>query len=218
MTRALNTFLVFASGTAIAACASGGAAPGGSAPATAVSRDSMRFLVPPGFGSLRQDDIAVRLQVQGLQVRALPLDETIIRLLSPDSYRALHELVTSQQSAIAAVSRHTGLRSFSLWQVSFFGVEQGEARFSPMEFIVTSVGRDFRPIEVLPLTPGFGEQRLRQRVTQSAVYVFDPQIDVNQPLAIQYESTSNSDWGNVLGRIERERALVRSRAGVRSPS
>jgi hypothetical protein len=58
-----------------------------------------------------------------------------------------------------------------------------------MEFVITSVGRDFRPIDVLPITPGFGQQRLRQREVQAALFAFDPQVDVNQPLTVQYEST-----------------------------
>ncbi|MHB1312564.1 MAG: hypothetical protein ACYC3L_11170, partial [Gemmatimonadaceae bacterium] len=38
--------------------------------------------LPAGFGTLRQDDIAVKLQVNALQVKVLPLDETVIRTLS----------------------------------------------------------------------------------------------------------------------------------------
>ena len=54
-------------------------------------------LVPAGFGTLRQDDMAIRLTLPGgLQVRAAPLDESFIRLLSPDAYRAMQELVRSQ--------------------------------------------------------------------------------------------------------------------------
>jgi hypothetical protein len=84
-----------------------------------------------------------------------------------------------------------------------------------MEFIVTSVGRDFRPIEIFPVTPSFGQHRLRQREVQQALYAFDPQVDVNQPLTVQYETSRNSDWPLILSRIERERVLVRSRAGVK---
>jgi hypothetical protein len=127
----------------------------------------------------------------------------------------LREQVTSRAATLDELSRRTGLRDFSVWLVRFHGLEQGETPFSPMEFIITSVGRDFRPIEVLPLTPAFGQQRLKQREVQSALYVFDPQVDVNQPLTVQYESARNSDWAVALTRIERERVLVRSRAGVR---
>ncbi|MGQ0539097.1 MAG: hypothetical protein ACT4R6_09145 [Gemmatimonadaceae bacterium] len=169
-------------------------------------------LVPAGYGTLRQDDVALRLEVLSLQVRALPLDESIIRTLATDSYRALHELRESQKSALRGLAGRTAVSDFSLWYVSFFSVEPGETRFSPMDMVVTNVGRDFRPLQVLPLTPGFGQQRLRQRETHSAVYVFDGALDVNQPLSVMYESARNSDWPVLLQRIERERLVIRSRA------
>lgn len=175
-------------------------------------RDSSAALVPPGFGTLRQDDIALRVAQFGLQVRAIPLDETVIRVLSPDSYRALRDLVASQGDRLRDLQRRTALPRLSLWYVSFFALQQGETRFSPMEFNVSNVGRDFQPLDVIPLSPGFGSQRLRQREVQHALYVFDGQIDVNQPLAIVYETARNDEWSILLQRIERERALVRSRA------
>lgn len=170
--------------------------------------------VPAGFGSLKQDDIALKIAPSsGLQVRAVPLDERMIRLLSPDSYRALRELVTSKQQAVLAVKERNRLPSYSLWYVSFFALEQGETRFSPQEFIITNTGRDFRPLDVLPLSGGFGQYRLRQRETQSALFVFDGQIDLNQPTTAMMEGTASvTDWTRVLRTIERERALVRSRA------
>ena len=182
---------------------------------SAASRDSSRLLVPAGFGSLKQEDVAIRIARLGLQVQAIPLDETIIRVLSPDSYRALREQLASRKAVLDSIARRTGLSGFSVWLVRFHGLEQGETPFSPMEFIVTSVGRDFRPIEVIPATPGFGQQRLRQREVQAALYVFDPQVNVNQPLTVQYETSRNTEWPVILARIERERSLVRSRAGVK---
>jgi hypothetical protein len=176
--------------------------------------DTVPGLPPPGFGTLRQDDISLKLTVANLQVRATPLDESIIRLLSPDSYRAMSELKRSKSEAIAAVARRNAIRDLSLWYVSFFAVEQGETRFSPREFIITNVGRDFRPLDVLPITPGFGEQRLRQNGRQDGLYVFDSQLDVQQPLTVSYETARNDSWGQMLPQIERERALVKSRAAA----
>ena len=186
----------------------------------AIGGDTIPGLVPPGFGTLRQEDISLRLRSSNLQVRATPVDESVIRLLSPDSYRAMSELKRSKRDAIAAVARANGVRELSLWYVSFFAVEQGETRFSPREFIVTNVGRDFRPLDVLPLTPGFGEQRLRQNGRQDALYVFDGRLDVQQPLSVSYETARNDDWASLLPNIERERSAVKSRAAAaagRSP-
>jgi len=177
--------------------------------------DTVPGLPPPGFGTLRQDDISLRLTISNLQVRATPLDESIIRLLSPDSYRAMSELKRSKSDAIAGVGRRNAVRELSLWYVSFFAVEQGETRFSPREFIITNVGRDFRPLDILPITPGFGEQRLRQNGRQDGLYVFDGQVDVQQPLTVAYETARNDGWALMLPQIERERALVKSRASAR---
>ena len=228
--RRRSRWAIRASAVFLTACASGGspnvnagaARAAAAIPDTSSTRrsvaDTLPGLVPPGFGTLKQDDVSLRLQSSSLQVRAMPLDESIIRLLSPDSYRAMSELKRSKQDAIAAVARRNAVRELSLWYVSFFAVEQGETRFSPREFIIRNVGRDFRPLDVIPLTPGFGEQRLRQNGRQDALYVFDGQVDPQQPLTIGYATAQNDEWRNILPQIERERARVRGRAAAgRSP-
>jgi hypothetical protein len=167
--------------------------------------------IPAGYGSLRQDDIAIRLEAQGLILRALPLDESVIRLLTPDSYRALSDLEDSNRRTIATITRRSGGRAPDLWYVSFYGLQEN-ARFSPMELVITSGGQDFRPIDVIPLSTGFGEQRLRQRETQSAVYLYSGDIDVDHPLTVTFQGQRSVLWEQILQRIERERALVRARS------
>jgi len=208
------TKLVFCGATILLLCGCAGP-PSASAQQqtlTPIGDDSTgRASVPVGFGTLRQDDIAIRMELPGLIVRAIPLDENLIRLLTPDSYRALRELQESNKQAIATVTRRTGGRSPDLWYVSFYGV-QPDVHFSPMELVITSSGRDFRPLEVLPLSTGFGEQRLKQREAQSAIYLFDEAIDLDQPLSVTFQNVRDDTWEQVLTRIERERALVRARA------
>ena len=180
-------------------------------PAPVIEDSSSHAGIPAGFGSLRQDDIAIRLEPAGLIVRAIPLDESIIRLLTPDSYRALRDLQESNRRAIESVARRSGGRTPDVWYVSFYGLEEN-ARFSPMELVITSGGQDFRPIDVIPLSIGFGEQRLHQRETQSAVYLFPGDIDVDHPLTVSFQGQQRVIWEQVLQRIERERALVRARS------
>jgi hypothetical protein len=184
-------------------------------PTTGVVSGANPAVVPPGFGTLRQDDMAIRLALPGgLQVRAAPMDESFIRLLSPDIYRAMTEILASKKVEIDRVKERVRMPSYSLWLLDFFAQEQGETRFSPMEIVIRNVGRDFRPLDVVPLTPGFGEYRLRQRDTQRAIFVFDGQVDPNQPLSIIVETTESGGWQAVLQRVERERVLVRSRASA----
>lgn len=208
--------------TSVAGCAgASGGPPAASVPATpsparvATAGDtSGAAQLPVGFGSLRQSDLAVRVElVGGARVQLIPLDETYLRLLAPDSYRSLRAQRDSRRAALDSIAQRFRFPRYSVWYVSFFGQEQGEARFSPFEVIITSAGRDFRPLDIVPLTGGFGEQRLRQRDQQHAIYVFDGALDLNQPLEIAVETVRTSGWGEVLARAERERALVRSRAG-----
>lgn len=173
--------------------------------------DSAANMVPAGFGSLRQDEIAIRLEAPGLVLRAVPLDEGIIRLLTPDSYRVLRELQESNRPRIADILRRNGGRPPALWYVSFYGIDP-DTRFSPLDLVITSGGRDFRAIDVIPLSAGWGEQRLRQRETQSAIYIFDGEIDTDHPLTVRFLSERDESWEQTLQRIERERALVRARA------
>jgi len=193
-----------------------GATPAAGAP-TSDTPAAQSVLVPAGYGTLRQDDIAIRLQLEGVQVKAIPLDEGVIRLLSPDSYRALRDLQESRRGEVSAIARRYGLQQYRLWYVSYYGLAP-EARFSPNELTLTNNGRDFRPLDLLPITAGFGENRLHQRETQSALYLFDGALDVSQPVTVRAESAINNDtWTQVLRRIERERALVRSRATAATP-
>jgi hypothetical protein len=152
-----------------------------------------------------------------VQVRVVPLDESILRLLAPDSYRALHDLVENRRDQLITLARRYNLRNPSLWYVSFYGV-QPDARFNPMELVISTSSREHRPVELVPLTPGFGEQRLQQRETQSAI-VMTEEIDLTQPVSVEMEGVRNTSWQTTLRDIERERALVRSRAsGERPPT
>ncbi|HEY9227586.1 MAG TPA: hypothetical protein VIP11_13105, partial [Gemmatimonadaceae bacterium] len=148
----------------LAGCASGSAAPTSTpgapvvAPPARVGRDSTSStLVPGGFGTFRQDDISIVLEGEGLRVAAIPLDESVIRLLAPDSYRGLKSLIDSKRATIMQRASVRGVREPRVWRVQFFGLVP-DARFVPTDITVTSGGREYRPVDVIPLTIGFGEQ------------------------------------------------------------
>ena len=210
----MNVLAIATAIVALAACASGPAPVGAASPGAVLAPGddtTGKSTVPVGYGTLRQDEIAIRLELQGLIVRAIPLEENLIRLLTSDSYRALRELQESNKQAIAAITRRRGGQQPDLWYVSFYGVAP-DIHFSPMELVVTSSGRNFRPLDVIPLSSGFGEQRLKQRETQSALYLYDEEIDLDQPLTVTFQDQQSATWEQILTRVERERALVRARA------
>ncbi len=204
---------------ALGACGAAPATSGGGgdqapAPVSGSRADSgADDLVPAGFGSLRQDDISVKVRLQGVLVRAIPLEESVIRLLSPDSYKALRELRDGggRREQIQRAAQRVGVQYPSLWYVSYFGL-QPDAQYVSGDIDIVSGGRDFRPLEVIPLTAGFGSQRVNQREVQSAIYVFDHGIDTDHQLTVTVQSVPTTSWTQVIPVIERERALVRSRA------
>lgn len=206
---------------AFAACgaapaASSGAAEQAPAPArgdTSDVRGGAGDLVPSGYGSLRQDDISARARLQGVLVRAIPLDESVIRLLSPDSYAALRDLRDSgaRREQIQRAAQRLGIQGPSLWYVSYYGL-QPDASYVSGDMTIVSAGREYRALDVIPLTAGFGSQRVSQREVQSAIYIFDHGIDTDHPLTITVQSVAATSWSQVIPVIERERALVRSRA------
>ena len=207
---------------AFGACGAGSAGiPSPSTPSPVRSVDADRGAgerVPAGYGSLRQDDIALKVRLPQILVRIIPLDESVIRLLSPDSYRALRELRDGggRREQIGRSAARLGVQAPSLWYVSYFGL-QPDARYSSGDIDIVSGGREFRPLEVIPLSAGFGSERVAQRGVQSAIYLFDHGIDTDHGLTVTVESVPTTSWGAIIPVIERERALVRSRATGSAP-
>jgi hypothetical protein len=199
----------------------------GTGPAKATAKDSARAdsarraarsgLIPAGYGTLRQDDISVLVQNLGLQVKVLPLEEGVIRTLSPDSYRSLHGARESKARQLDSVRARLGLPSVQAWSVTFFNAEQGEARFDAGDILIRSGGRDFRPLQYFPLKAGFGDGRLAQHTQQGAVYAFDPAIDLTQPITITVGTQTSSAWSDILQKVDVERSLVWSRSGAAKP-
>ncbi len=182
------------------------------APGLGAARDT----VPAGFGSLRRDDIAMRLATDQLQVQIFPLDERVIRLLASDTYRSLEQLLESRRQDITDAARRAGLANPTLVMVTFFGLAPG-ARFTPEDVQLQSRGRLFRPVEIVPLSPTWNTLQLDQRQQAIAVYLFDEGISWLEDLSVNYQSSAAS-WSRALQLLEQERVRVRARAQSQPPT
>jgi hypothetical protein len=171
-------------------------------------------LPPPGLGTLRQDQVAVRLGTASLAIRVLPLDERVIRLLAPDTYSSLAELRRSRAAEIAATARRAGLDSATVFVVTFFGMAP-QARFDPDQLYLSSENAFFRPIGIVPMTPRWGEGQLDQRQQAVAIYLFQPGIPVLQPFTVFYGDQPSTAWESILRVLENERSRVLARAASR---
>ena len=208
----------------VAAACGGSATPSSSQPTPQVpariSRDSASStLIPPNLGTLHQEDIAITIQQTAVRISAIPLDESVIRTLAPDSYRALHATLENRRQQVLQRAAVRGIRDPRVWYVTFTGLLP-DARFVPTDMTVTSGGREFRPVDVVPLSPGFSEQRVQPRETQRGLLLFEEALDVSQPIAVTVGSERNTDWStdrsdSILSRIDAERAQIRARATAR---
>lgn len=183
----------------VAAC---GAAP--EQGAGSASRPEPQSAVPasaPAMGTLRQDQLTVLIRAGTIQLRLTPLDERVLRLAAPDTYRRL--------SAVAEAQREGAMNSRepSLFLVSLFTTEP-DPRFEPTDLTLSAGGTTHRAHRILPLTPGWGEQRLQPQQIESAVYVFEGRIDPFQPFTVRYAGESSEGWQAVIPVLHRERSRI----------
>ncbi len=192
--------------------------PAGTPPARVTLDSTASTLVPPLLGSLRQDQISIVLTGDGVRVTALPLDESVIRTLAPDSYRTLRGILESRRAQIVQRGQMRGIRDPRVWYLTFYGLSPN-ARFLPTDLTVTSGGRDFRPFDILPISDAFGAQRVQAREQQSGLLLFDEGVNVGQPLVVTMGSVRNYQWSNedIIKTIEAERARIRARVGGTNP-
>jgi hypothetical protein len=195
----------------VVACA--GAASAGSqqrenapVPARVARQDT---LVPPGFGTLKQDDVTMTLRSGPLLIQVTPLAESIIRLLAPDTYQRLHNIAESKREE---ARRSAGIAEPVLFMVSFFSY-QPDVEYSTEDLQLSHQGGLLSPSAVMPVTPAFGRQRLAQQDQQIGIYAFDSRMDYQLPIVIRYALEQSDQWMNIVPRLEVERSRIRARSG-----
>jgi len=172
--------------------------------------------VPPGYGTLKRDDIVVRFTTGTVEIQFLPLDEQVIRLLATDTYRSLTQLIVSRQDDITAAATRAGMDHPTLVLVTFYGLVP-QARFNPEDLNISSRGRLFRPVGIVPLSPTWGSYQLEARQQAVAVYLFEGGISFRETLAVSYQGLTNEAWGRALRLLDQERSRVRARAQATPP-
>lgn len=191
---------------------------GCAAPARGQSGDRARPL-PPGYGSLTQNDLALRVRNDDIEIRFVPLDPRIAPLLAKDAYQSLRMLVETNRRAIDSVASPAGVAQPGLALVSFFGLRP-DVRFDPQTLTLLIRNRVFRPLGVIPLTSKFTSQQLGVREQASGIYLFEEEIPVTDSFTLSYGALTSEDWQRKQPVLDRERARVaaRSRGETRDTS
>ncbi len=162
-------------------------------------------LPPPGFGTLLQSEVSISVTSRELQILVTPLAESVTRTTAPDTYERL--------SSMARANRGSTPPGTLLFLVSFYS-EVADVRFTPEEVQLISRGLRVTPIGIFPVTPGWGQRRVRQRQTEMAVYAFPRDVDIESDLVLVYGFDQSREWDAILPRVQAERARARARAGI----
>ncbi len=169
-----------------------------------------RPLPPAGFGTLTQDDITIPIEApaQNLFIKVTPLTEWVIRMTAPDTYRRLNGYKVARGEQIRDRARRNGQRGWPLVLfVSFYTIAV-EATYEPYDLQIRSQNLIFRPFDIIPVTPDFNRERLRQQESQVALYLFDGDIDLDLPMTVIYERSESRRWDAIKSILDRELAKV----------
>ena len=164
-------------------------------------------LPPGGFGSLTQNDLALHIRTTDIEVRFVPLDARVTRLLAKDSWESLRSVVASRRTAIDSVANASGVSRPGLALVTFFG-QRVNARFDPQTLTVMVRSREFRPLGIVPFSGRFTSQQLNVREQVSAIYLFEEDLPVNDSFTVLYAGQSSDDWQGKQRTLDRERGRV----------
>jgi hypothetical protein len=186
------------------------------APACAAGQEASDAAPAPGHGSLRQSDLALTIRTEDLDVRLVPLDQRVTRLLARDAYESLESLVHSRRASIDSVARMYGISNPGLALVTFFGGRPG-ARFDPSTLTLGIRNQVMRPRGIVPFTPRFTSQQLDVREQVSAIFVFDELLPVTDDFNFNYQGRNSGSWGGKQRLLDRERGRVAARARVTRP-
>jgi hypothetical protein len=169
-----------------------------------------------GYGRLNQNDLSLRLRNTELDIRFIPLDQRVLRLLAKDAYESLVGLVRSRRSSIDSVGNLAGVSRPGLALVSYFALSD-RARIDPQTLTVMVRNRVFQPLGIVPLSPRFSAQQLNVREQVSGIYLFEENLPVDDSFTISYGGLTSNDWQEKQRDLDQERARVtaRARAAVR---
>ena len=118
--------------------------------------------------------------------------------------------------AIDSLAVQSNVPHPTLVLVTFVGLVP-QARFNPEDVNIASGGQLFRPVGMVPLSPGWGSYQLEARAQASAIYLFDEGIMFREDLTVSYQTRSSTAWSRSVRILDQERARVRARIQTASP-
>ena len=168
------------------------------------------------YGSLNQNELAIHVRNEEVEIRFVPLDAKVTRLLANDAFQSLRSLVETRRRSIDSVASRAGVTEPGLALVSFFGL-RSDTRFDPQTLTVRLRTRALQPLGIIPINARFTSHQLDQREQASAIYLFEEDLPVDDSFSLSYGALRSEDWQTKQPLIDRERARVSARARAGRP-
>ena len=168
------------------------------------------------YGTLNQNDLALRVRNEDVEIRFIPLDAKVTRLLANDAFQSLRSLVETRRRSIDSVASRAGVTEPGLALVSFFGLRP-DTRFDPQTLTVRLRNRALQPLGIIPINARFTSHQLDQREQASAIYLFEEDLPVDDSFSLSYGALISEDWQTRQPLIDRERARISARARAGRP-
>lgn len=155
-------------------------------------------------GTLRQEQISVRMTAGDLQIELTPLAAWVLEAAAPDTRNRLARIGETHGPDLA---RRSGEGAPVLFLVTFSSMRPG-AEFHPDDLHLLSRGLRERPAAIQAITPGWGSRRLEQQQSAVAVYAYPESVDLSRELTVWYQDREDSSWSTIVARIEAERGRI----------
>ncbi len=194
--------VLFAGPLAGIGCAPASTSGGADAPATAPRRGAAPE--PGRSGTLRQDEISVRMTVGDVRVELTPLAGWVLEAAAPDTRDRLTRIARTHASGL---DRRAGEAEAVFFLVTFSGMRPA-AEFQPEDLHLVSRGLRERPLAIRAITPGWGSQRLGRQESAVAVYAYPASVDLSRDLVVSYQGEEDSSWSSIVSAVEAERGRI----------
>jgi len=159
--------------------------------------------VPADYdGLLVRDDITVTMRGGDLEITVTVMDESIIRYATQELREHLRKL-KEDRLADNMYYNPEDPKCPIPFMVNFRALGQ-EVRYEPHELYIYNYGQQYRPIDIVPISPNFnGKVAYIRRPPLSAIYLFDRNIDLNsRDLVITYfNQLVFNNWIRIIEKV-----------------
>jgi hypothetical protein len=166
--------------------------------------------IPEDFeGLLVKSDITVTMRSKDLEISITLMDESILQYATREMRDHLRMLVDERLADNMNYNPENPDRPIP-FLVNFRGLGQ-EVRYEPHELMIYNYGQEFKPIDIVAISPKFFDRvtYIRQKPV-SAIYLFDHSIDLNsRDVTISYfNSLTFNNWLRIIEAVNKSKTTL----------